>query len=135
VRILGVDKVLELDAGKPHGKGIIGHFVGYDTPEQARELTNLELFVDAALLPALDAGEYYWHQLTGLEVWNAKGMLFGRVTDLMETGANDVIIVEPVAGSVDEHQRLIPWLPDQVVVSVDIEAGRILVDWEPDYLL
>jgi 16S rRNA processing protein RimM len=134
VRVQGADKVLELDAGKPHGKGIIGHFVGYDTPEQVRELTNLELFVDTDLLPELEPGDYYWHQLRGLQVWNAGGILFGCVSDLMETGANDVIIVDPVPGSTDQRQRLIPWLPDHVVLSVDIQAGKILVDWEADYL-
>jgi 16S rRNA processing protein RimM len=53
----------------------------------------------------------------------------------METGANDVMIVKPCEGGLDKHQRLIPWLPDQVVLKVDIENKTVLVDWEADYLI
>lgn len=126
---------LYLDASRPHGKGLIGHLRGFDTPEAVRELTGLELYVDAAMLPNLEVGEYYWHQLTGLQVLNTCGERLGRVQSLMETGANDVLIVEPTDDSVDESERLIPWVPDAVVQKVDLDAGTILVEWEADYLI
>jgi len=45
----------------------------------------------------------------------------------METGANDVLVVE------GERQRLVPWLPGRVIQTVDLDAGRIVVDWDPDF--
>jgi 16S rRNA processing protein RimM len=73
--------------------------------------------------------------LQGLKVVNVAGQLLGRIDCLMETGANDVMIVKPCEGGLDKHQRLIPWLPDQVVLKVDIENKTVLVDWEADYLI
>jgi len=131
----GVEIELEMDAGKPQGKGLIAHFVGFDTPEAVRELTGLELSVSSDALPELGADDYYWHQLIGLQVVNRDGVNLGRVESLFETGANDVMVVAPDSSSVDDNQRLIPWLPDQVVVEVNLAGDRILVDWEPDYLI
>lgn len=130
----GSGRTLEMDAGKQHGKGLIAHFVGYDTPEAVRELTGMELSVAADALPDLDVGDYYWHQLTGLKVINRAGLVLGKVDSLLETGANDVLVVEATDDSIDDRQRLLPWLPDQVVINVDLAAGMILVDWEPDWL-
>jgi 16S rRNA processing protein RimM len=130
----GSGRLLEMDAGKQHGKGLIGHFVGYDTPEAARELAGVELKVTVDELPKLNAGDYYWHQLTGLEVVNRSGVLLGRIHSLLETGANDVLVVEATDDSIDDRQRLLPWLPEQVVLNVDLVAGQMLVDWEPDWL-
>jgi len=135
VQVNGFDSVLEMDDARPHGKGLIGHFVGYDTPEHARELTGIELYVRTESLPELDDGDYYWHQLTGLQVENRSGVLLGQVRSLLETGANDVLVVDATQDSVDERQRLIPWLPEQVVLNVDLVSGKILVDWEADYLM
>lgn len=131
----GVEVELELDVGKPQGKGLIAHFVGYDTPEAVRELTGLELSVSSDALPELGTDDYYWHQLVGLQVDNRSGVRLGRVESLFETGANDVLVVAPDTDSVDDNQRLIPWLPDRVVIEVDLASDRILVDWEPDYLV
>lgn len=125
---------LDIDQIKPHGKGLIAHVKGYDDPEKSRALTGLEIGVDGSELPALDSDEYYWHELQGLQVINASGQLLGRVTTLLETGANDVLVVDPIAGSIDDRQRLIPWLPEQVVTDVDRQAGILRVDWESDWL-
>jgi 16S rRNA processing protein RimM len=51
----------------------------------------------------------------------------------METGANDVLVVKGTAESIDREQRLIPWLPDQVVKEVDLDSGLMRVDWDPDF--
>jgi 16S rRNA processing protein RimM len=51
----------------------------------------------------------------------------GLVDHLLETGANDVLVVK------GERERLIPYIPEQVVVEVDLEAGSLRVDWDPDF--
>jgi len=131
----GAFKALVMDDAKPHSKGLIAHVVGFDTPEDIRLLTGMDLMVPLSELPALGADDYYWHQLVGLQVINATGQLLGRIDCLLETGANDVMVVKPCEGSLDKHQRLIPWLPGQVIVEVDLGSDSVKVDWEADYLI
>lgn len=125
---------LELTDARWQGDRLLAHFEGYDDPEAAAELNGLELQIDSASLPALETGEYYWHQLLGLRVRNQQDQLLGRVARLMETGANDVLVVQACAGSLDDRERLIPFLREQVVKSVDLTAQEIEVDWQADYL-
>ncbi len=65
--------------------------------------------------------------MIGLEVVTREGTSLGRVTGLMETGANDVLVLS------GDRERLVPFIRDRVVVRVDREAGRIEVDWDPDF--
>lgn len=125
---------LRIDHSRWQGSNLLVHFEGYDEPEIARRLTGCEVAVEASELPELETGEYYWHQLQGLQVINLAGEKFGRVSHLLETGANDVLVVEPEAGSMDDRQRLIPFVRERVVRKVDLEAGTIEVDWGADFL-
>jgi 16S rRNA processing protein RimM len=70
----------------------------------------------------------------GMEVLNHRGVVFGKISRLMETGSNDVLIVEPLEGSVDDRERLIPFVKGQIVKEVDTVAKRMVVDWEIDFL-
>lgn len=79
-------------------------------------------------LPRLPAGQHYWLELIGLKVRTAAGREFGTVTGLLETGANDVLEVEGNATRI-----LIPYVPGRVVQKVDVAAGVIQVDWDPEY--
>ena len=78
-------------------------------------------------LPPPAPGEYYWADLEGLAVETTEGVPLGKVSHLFETGANDVMVVE------GERKRLLPFVTGQYIVSVDFEAGRIVVDWDPDF--
>lgn len=125
---------LELEDGKPHGKGLVVKLQGVETPEQARLYSGCELGIPASSLPQLPPDEYYWHQLQGLAVWTTQGeQLLGRVDHLLETGANDVLVVQPCEGSIDQRERLIPYLPDQVVLAIDLAAGTLRADWDPEF--
>ncbi|MDX1492325.1 MAG: ribosome maturation factor RimM [Pseudohongiellaceae bacterium] len=134
-RINGRWQLLEMDQCKVHGKGLIAHFEGYDDPDIAKTLTGVELAVPESDLPELADDDFYWHELTGMSVVTEAGQLLGRVTKLLETGANDVLVVKPIEGSVDDRERLIPYLPQKVVMHVSREERCITVDWEPDYLI
>ena len=81
----------------------------------------------------LEEGEFYWYQLEGLTVRNSAGEVLGKIDHLLETGANDVIVVEPSIDSIDKEQRLIPYLMGDVVKQVDQETGVVTVDWDSDY--
>lgn len=124
---------LELDEVRAHGKTLIAHVRGYDTPEQSRALTGIELEVEADGLPPLEEGEYYWAELQGLQVFNRQQERLGRVSHLIETGANDVLVVMPDADSIDDQERLVPWLPGQHIDRVSLEEERLDVDWESDW--
>ena len=51
----------------------------------------------------------------------------------METGANDVLVIQGDAESVDQRERLVPYVPSQYVKSVDLAAGTMIVDWDPEF--
>ncbi|MDT8399098.1 MAG: ribosome maturation factor RimM [Pseudomonadales bacterium] len=125
-RVLGE---IELDQARTQGKGLVGHIKGCDDPNQAREYVGRELLVEKSELPALDRNDFYWHQLEGLRVLTRSGEELGRVAYMLATGANDVMVVR----TGDAEERLIPWLPGQVIDEVDLAAGTIRVDWEADY--
>jgi 16S rRNA processing protein RimM len=110
-----------------HGKGVIARLDGCADRDHALALMNCEIGVRREQLPATAPGEYYWNDLIGLEVVNQQGERFGRVDNLLETGANDVLVVQ------GERERLIPFVVDKVVTDVDLEAGVIRVDWDKDY--
>lgn len=121
-----------IDTGRRHGKGLIAHLEGVDDRTEAELLKGSEIAIPRAGLPELEEGEYYWHQLEGLQVWSS-GEWLGRIDQMMETGSNDVMVIKPCAGSRDDRERLVPWLPGSVVQDIDLESGRIEVDWDPEF--
>jgi len=127
---------LEFDAGHRHGKGLVAHIKGVDDRTLAESYKGLELSVDASELPQLEQGEFYWRQLQGLQVWCQDGgerVLLGRVDHLLDTGANDVLVVKACEGSYDQRERLIPYLPGDVITGVDLEKAVIEIEWFLDF--
>ena len=122
----GSERRLPLLQGKPHGKFIVVKFEGIDDRDAAALLTHAEIRVDRQQLPASDDG-FYWADLIGLQVTTKEGVLLGRVDSLMETGANDVLVVK------GDRERLVPWIEGDVVTDVDLAAGAITVDWDPEF--
>lgn len=124
------------DSGRRQGKGIVVHIKGVDDRNQAETFKGLDIVVDSKALPTLDAGDYYWSDLEGLQVWcndlespGKEQVWLGTVDYLIDTGANDVLVVKACEGSIDKQERLIPYLPDEVVTRVDLEKGLIEVEW------
>ena len=132
VRRRGRWEAIEIDDGRQHAKGLIAHIAGVDDRDGAELLKGCDIAVSRGQLPQLDGDEYYWYQLEGLAVYAGETLL-GRVDHLMETGANDVLVVTGCEGSLDDRERLIPWIRGQVVKAVDLETGRIDVDWDPEF--
>jgi 16S rRNA processing protein RimM len=138
----GIPEAIEFDDGRVQGKGLVAHIAGVDDRTLAEAYSGLEVTVPAESLPVLEEGDYYWSQLQGLQVWcrDAGGaggkvggteerVLLGTVDYLIETGSNDVLVVKPSPGSIDDRERLIPYLPDEVVTKVDLERAEMEVDW------
>jgi len=114
-------------SGRPQGRSVVARLARIDDRDQAARLVGREIAIDRDQLATLPQGEYYWDQLIGLQVVNRLGESLGEVWGMMETGANDVLLVR------GERERLIPWVPGSVVMSVELDSGTIHVDWEADY--
>lgn len=129
-------KQVEIDEFKLHGDGLVAHIKGIDDRDAAREICQVDIAVEIQQMPDLDNGEYYWHQLVGLtviSVFEGSEVDLGKVLRLLETGANDVLVVKGGVDSLDQQERLIPYVPDQYVLNVDLEQQQIRVDWDPDF--
>ncbi len=129
----GTRREVVLEKGRRQGPGLVARLRGVSDREQALALANAEIVIPASSLPELEPGEYYWHQLEGLRVETADGLRLGYVDHLFETGSNDVLVVKGDADSYDQRQRLIPYLPEQVIQQIDLEGGRLVVDWDPEF--
>jgi 16S rRNA processing protein RimM len=125
VRVGGVWKTLAVTDGRRHGKGVIVQFAGYDDRDGVRELIGAEIAVEREQLDAPADNEYYWADLIGAAVVNRDGVEFGTVDYMIETGANDVLVVQGKRG-----ETLIPFVIGRYVVEVDLARERIVVDWE-----
>ena len=117
---------VEVLEGRQQGKVLIASLKGYTDCEDARRLIGSEILVSQESLPKTGKNEYYWSQLTGLNVVNLQGIELGKVVNLFETGANDVLVVK------GEKERLIPFT-EFAVIDVDIDSNNIVVDWDEDF--
>lgn len=116
-----------------HSKSLIVKLDGFDVREQSQTLTGLDIIVDSGLLPELE-DEHYWRDLLGMKVVNRDGYDMGLVTDLMETGSNDVMVVKAqLKDAFGKKERLIPFIESQIVDSIDNETQTITVDWDPGF--
>ena len=115
---------LTVDQLKPHRNGFVAQVDGVDDRDVALRYSGKSIGVEESTLPATDEDEFYWKDLIGLTVEDQAGTVLGEVSGLMETGANDVIVVRGGSGEV-----LIPFLR-HVVMAVDLERRRIVVDWQ-----
>jgi len=121
------EQLLQHREGRSQGKGLVVRLPGIESPEQGREWVGAEIRVLREQLPETAPGEYYWTDLEDLQVETTDGLSLGRVSHLVSTGSNDVLVV------VGDRERLIPFLQPDTVRSVDIAAGRLIVDWDPEF--
>ena len=121
-------KAVSVLQAKGHGKGFVALLEGYEIREEVALLTNIEVGIEREALPELGEGEYYWTDLIGLTVVNEADEILGTVDSLFETGANDVLVVK---GETKEH--LIPYVPDEYILEVDLALRRIRVSWDAEF--
>lgn len=117
----------EVIDGCCHGKRIVVKLNTVDSREDAALLIGSKIVIDRAQLAPLRSDEFYWADLVGLEVVTVSNEVLGAVEYLMETGANDVLVIK------GERERLIPFIHGQTVKEVDLNANKIVVDWDADY--
>lgn len=113
---------------KTHNDLLVVKLQGVDDRDAALACKGKQIAVPRALLPKLDNDEYYWSDLIGLNVKNQQNVDFGKIIDVFATGANDVVVAKDEAGV----ERLMPYIA-QVILSVDMDAKTMLVDWDADF--
>jgi 16S rRNA processing protein RimM len=113
--------------GKRQGQLVVATIDGVESRDQAEALIGSQLYIMPDQLPELDSDDYYWSELIGMRVDSIAGEYLGDITDMMETGADDVMVV---AG---DQEHLIPFVLNDLVKRVDRKERRVLVDWKSDY--
>jgi len=116
-----------LEAGRRQGKGIVAKLSQCEDRDDARALIGRHIAVPRETLPHAGRGEFYWTDLIGLKVCTRDGEPLGIVEGLMETGSNDVLRIQ------GQRNHLVPFIPGDVVIDVDVDAGTMIVDWDPEF--
>lgn len=127
-------QTVEVEDWRRHNQALIVKIKGVEDRDQAQALVNGEIVIESAALPELPEGEFYWRDLIGMTVVTEQGYNLGEVTDLMETGANDVLVVKANRNDgFGKKERLIPYLEDRVIKSISADEKQICVDWDPGF--
>lgn len=147
---------VKLKTGKRHAKTVVAKLDGCDDRNAAMAYVGTEIAIERQQLESLkEKNEYYWRELIGLRVINQQNVELGIVKSLLETGANDVLVVvsdmnseaEPETGCEEAsekesanvairghpRERLIPWTMNTAIIAVDLERQVIEVDWDPEF--
>lgn len=112
-------KVLAL---RIHKGTVLATFEGISSRDQAQELTGRLVRTSEENLPPIQEDEYYWYELIGMKVTTVENRELGAISNIIRTGANDVLCVDGPSGEI-----LLPMIED-VIVEVDTENGAMLVD-------
>ncbi|HEB56228.1 MAG TPA: ribosome maturation factor RimM [Gammaproteobacteria bacterium] len=121
---------VEVKDGKKQGKAIIARLGECADRDAAALLVGARIAIKREQLPDTDEGEYYWSDLIGLKVSTLEQVKLGVIAEVMETGANDVIVVRAEDG---KQERLLPFIQGDVIKEIDLEQGRMTVDWDPEF--
>ena len=117
---------VEVEDGKVTAKGVLAKLVGVETPEDARLATGSEIAVTREELPKPAPGEYYWSDLEGLAAFGQNDQPLGRIEEFRATPAGTVVVIR------GERQHWVPFVKERIV-SVDLDAGRVVLDWNADW--
>lgn len=113
---------LQIASLRRHNLLILISFDGFEDRDQVGRLRNQIVYVSGESLPALPEGEYYHHELLGLAVFNESGVGLGVLTEILETGANDVYLVETAEGK----ELMLPAI-DDVILAIDLAERTMRV--------
>lgn len=127
LKINGRWQSVKVLTGRVQGKGLVAHIESYNDREQVQSIMGAEIAIHRDQLPTLAKDEYYWADLIGLSVVTRDGVALGKVDHLFSTGANDVVVVK------GEREHLVPFVQGQYVLEIDLAAGVMQVDWDPEF--
>jgi 16S rRNA processing protein RimM len=128
----GAMRSFDVRNAKAHGSTVTARLVGIADRDAAESLKGARISVPRRAFPATDDNEFYWVDLIGLAVVNVAGEPLGEVAELTDNGAHQNLVVRATGNDGKTVERLIPFV-EAFVPTVDLAAGRIVVDWQADY--
>ena len=99
----------------------------------AERLRDKDVYISEKDLAPLDDGEYYLYQLHGLEVINLENKNFGKIDGILGTKSNEVLIIKPTESSIDDTERLIPYVKPNVIKDINLDKNIVKIDWPETY--
>ena len=128
------DEELKLQYIKKNNTKFLSKIVNIDDLDTIKSYTNTKLFISSDNLPILSADEIYWHQLAGMNVFDInQNELLGKVSGLNNFGSTDCLIINPTNDSIDDIERIIPFIRNTFIKKIDQEKQIIEVNWQKDY--
>lgn len=121
-------EVVDCENIKQRDKFLAVSISGINSRDAVQIFTGKEIAVERNVLPTLPDGEYYWRDLIGMNVVNLQSYQLGKVSEILETGANDVLIVKSA-----DKKYLIPFLIDKFVMNINTKENLITVDWDENF--
>lgn len=118
-------KAYSLKTGRPHGKRVVVHLEGINSPEEASLLTQSMIAIPREAMPSLADDEYYWADLEGLTVETAEAKVLGKIDYLYQNVGVDIMVIR----TQEDEELQIPFVMTDTVIAVDLTQGKVVVDW------
>ncbi len=126
IKVDGEWRTLEIVKGRVQGKTIVAQLKGVNDREVSRAYIGTEIYIERTQLPKLPKGEYYWDELTGLEVINHEGFVLGKISYMVDTGSNNVMVIN------GKKEHWVPYI-EPFLISIDMDNRQVLVDWDESF--
>ena len=123
--LIGDKKKAEVDEYRKHHKKIIVRLKGITTPEEAKKLTNLNIYVPKTQLPEIEDDKNYWHDMIGLTVENHEGFVVGKLSDIQKTGTLPMMIIH----TIDGETLSMPFIRGKTVLKVSLQEEKMTIKW------
>ena len=104
------------------GKSIKVKFKNFNCREDSQDYIGEEIFINEDQLDVLEANQFYWKELIGLTAYLNNGKKIGIVSDIIETGSNDVLVIK------GEEEILVPYIFGESVMEVVVEEKKIIIN-------
>jgi len=126
IEVNGQWQTLDIIKGREQGKTLVAQIKDVHDMDQARTFIGIDIYINKSQLPKLNKGEYYWEDLIGLNVINQEKIVLGKVSSLVDTGSNSVLVVN------GKKEHWVPYI-EPFLISVDIDKQQIVVDWDDNF--
>ena len=121
----GEEDFYSIEKGRKQNNKIVVKLETIDDRNTAESLINSKIQILRSDLPKLPNENYYWSDLVGLSVLNSEEKVIGKIESLIETGANDVMVII----TLKDERILIPFVMHEIIKEVNVELSYIKIDW------
>ena len=121
----GEEDFYSIEQGRKQNNKIVVKLENIDDRNTAESLINSKIQILRSDLPKLSNENYYWSDLVGLSVLSSEEKVIGKIESLIETGANDVMVII----TLKDERILIPFVMHEIIKEVNVELNYIKIDW------